>query len=62
MAYSNPEGTARIVDKIEIHRFDREPSIEGFRVAIFGVNDGRNSGDNEGCSAGPDAIRSWLYR
>jgi len=62
IAYSNPEGTARIVDKIEIHRFDHEPSIEGFRVAIFGVNDGRNSGDNEGCSAGPDAIRSWLYR
>ena len=60
--FSNAEGTARIADRIDIHRFDYQPSIEGCRVAIFGVNDGRNSGDNEGCAAAPDAIRSWLYR
>jgi formiminoglutamase len=60
--FSNAEGSARIADKIDVYRFDHEPSIEGCRVAIIGVNDGRNSGDNEGCSAGADAIRSWLYR
>jgi arginase family enzyme len=60
--FSNAEGSARIADRIEIHRFDHKPSIEGCRVAIFGVNDGRNSGDNEGCSAAPDSIRDWFYR
>ena len=60
--FSNAEGTSRIADRIDIHRFDYQPDIEGCRIAIFGVNDGRNSGDNEGCSAAPDAIRSWLYR
>ena len=44
--FGNPEGSARIADKIDIHRFDNKPSIEGCRVAILGVNDGRNSGDN----------------
>ena len=60
--FSNAEGTSRIADRIDIHRFDYQPDIEGCRIAIFGVNDGRNSGDNEGCSAAPDSIRSWLYR
>ena len=60
--FSNAEGSARIADRIEIHRFDHQPSIEGCRVAIFGVNDGRNSGDNEGCAAAPDSIRDWFYR
>lgn len=60
--FGNPEGSARIADKIDIHRFDNKPSIEGCRVAILGVNDGRNSGDNAGCSAGPDAIRNYLYK
>mgnify|MGYP000447234526 FL=1 len=60
--FSNAEGSARIADRIEIHRFDHQPSIEGCRVAIFGVNDGRNSGDNEGCAAAPDSIRDWFYK
>ncbi len=60
--YGNPEGSARIADKIDMHRFDHEPEVEGCRVAIIGVNDGRNSGDNEGCSGGPEAIRNHLYR
>ena len=60
--YGNPEGSARIADKIDMHRFDHEPEVEGCRVAIVGVNDGRNSGDNEGCSGGPEAIRNHLYR
>ena len=60
--FSNAEGVARIADRIEAHRFDHQPMLEGARVALFGVNDGRRSGDNEGCAAAPDAIREWLYQ
>ena len=60
--FSNSEGAARIADRIEVHRFDHRPGLEGVRVALFGVLDGRNSGDNEGCAAAPDAIRERLYR
>ena len=60
--FSNAEGVARIADRIEAHRFDARPMLEGARVAIFGVNDGRRSGDNEGCAAAPDAIREWFYQ
>ena len=60
--YGNAEGAARIVDRIEVHRFDNKPSVEGCRVALIGVSDGRSSGDNEGCSGGPDSIRTALYK
>ena len=60
--FSNAEGVARIADRIEAHRFDSRPMLEGSRVALFGVNDGRRSGDNEGCVGAPDAIRHWLYQ
>ena len=60
--FSNAEGVARIADRIEAHRFDSHPMLEGARVALFGVNDGRRSGDNEGCAGAPDAIRHWLYQ
>ncbi len=59
--FSNAEGVARIADRMETHRFDARPMLEGARVAIFGVNDGRRSGDNEGCAGAPDAVRQWLY-
>ena len=60
--FSNAEGVARIADRIEAHRFDSRPMLEGSRVALFGVNDGRRSGDNESCAGAPDAIRHWLYQ
>ena len=60
--FSNAEGVARIADRIEAHRFDARPMLEGARVAMFGVNDGRRSGDNEGCAGAADAIRHWLYQ
>ena len=52
--FSNAEGVARIADRIEAHRFDSRPMLEGARVALFGVNDGRRSGDNEGCAGAPE--------
>ena len=60
--YSNAEGAQRIADRIDVHRFDYRPELEGVKVALFGVLDGRKSGDNEGCSQGPQAIREFLYR
>lgn len=60
--FSNAEGTPRLAERIEVHRFDFRPQIEGAKVAIVGIQDGRRSGDNEGCATGPAAIREALYR
>ena len=27
--YGNPEGSARIAERIDMHRFDHEPEVEG---------------------------------
>ena len=40
---------------------DDFPNLEGFNVAILGVEEERYAVDNEGCKAGPDAIRHALY-
>ena len=37
------------------------PDLEGFQVAILGVEEERNAVDNEGCKDAPDAIRHALY-
>ncbi len=37
------------------------PELEGFQIAIIGVEEERYAVDNEGCKAGPDAIRHALY-
>lgn len=60
--YSNAEGAQRIAERIDVHSFEHRPELEGARVAIFGVLEGRKSGDNEGCSEGPQRIRECLYR
>lgn len=60
--YSNAEGSQRIAERIDVHSFEHRPQLEGARVALFGVMDGRKSGDNEGCSEGPQRIRECLYR
>ena len=60
--YSNAEGSQRIAERIDVHQFDHRPELEGARVALFGVMDGRKSGDNAGCSEGPARIREVLYR
>lgn len=60
--FSNAEGTPRLAERIEVHRFDFRPQIEGAKVALLGIQDGRRSGDNEGCATAPYAIREALYR
>lgn len=47
---------------IEIFKNEENfPNLEGFQVAILGVEEERYAVDNEGCKAGPDAIRHALY-
>jgi hypothetical protein len=48
--YTNADGSQRIADRMEVHRFDHQPELEGVKVVLFGILDGRKSGDNEGCS------------
>ena len=37
------------------------PNLEGYQIAILGVEEERYAVDNEGCKAGPNAIRHALY-
>ena len=37
------------------------PDLDSNQIAIIGVEEERNAIDNEGCKAGPDAIRHALY-
>ena len=37
------------------------PDLEGYQVAILGVEEERNAIDNEGCKDAPDVIRHALY-
>lgn len=41
---------------------DAFPGLENVDIAIIGVNEDRNSSDNEGCAHAPDHIRSFLYK
>jgi formiminoglutamase len=54
-------GNAGFPHNIEIHTESRLiKDISGFKVALIGVPDGRNS-PNNGSKSGPDAIRAQLY-
>ena len=47
---------------IEIFKNEENfPNLEGFQIAIIGVEEERYAVDNEGCKAAPDAIRHALY-
>jgi formiminoglutamase len=59
--FENLSGNAGFPHNIRIHTDNNSlKDISGFRVALLGVPDGRNS-PNQGSSAAPDAIRSKLY-
>lgn len=36
--------------------------LEGKKIAIIGVCEERNAGDNQGCAKGPDVIRRQFYK
>lgn len=46
---------------IDAHTASVFPELEGAQLAIFGVNEDRNSTNNEGCADGPDVIRKKFY-
>ncbi|MES2680177.1 MAG: formimidoylglutamase, partial [Bacteroidota bacterium] len=41
---------------------DNFPELEGIDLAIVGVGESRNSGNNGGCELAPDTVRTHLYR
>ncbi len=41
---------------------DNFPELEGIDLAIVGVRESRNSGNNGGCELAPDAVRTYLYK
>ena len=60
--FSNAEGVARIADRIEAHRFDSRPMLEGARVALLGSTMAADLGITKDVQVAPDAIRHWLYQ
>ncbi len=52
----------QIGNTITIYRNEESfPDLDGFKVALIGVEEERNAVDNEGCKDAPNAIRSALY-
>jgi len=48
-----------------LHCHDAErgfPDLDKVNVALIGVNEDRHALKNKGCAAGPDHVRSYLYR
>ncbi|MFH0866097.1 MAG: formimidoylglutamase [Bacteroidota bacterium] len=53
----------RIGDIIRSYRNeDGFPSLENIDIAVLGVNEDRNSQNNEGTAMAPDQVRKFLYR
>jgi formiminoglutamase len=44
------------------HQPDEFPELENIDIAIIGVAEGRNAGNNENCQLAPNAVRHFLYR
>ena len=55
-----------ILEELSKHLFGEGEEIkelgEQVHMVLFGVMDGRKSGDNEGCGGAPQSIRECLYR
>ena len=57
------QSSACLGEKIQIHSHQEGfPDLENVQIAIFGVNEDRNSQDNFGCGEGLYAIRTKLYQ
>ena len=53
----------QIGNTITIYKEGEEfPDLDGFQLAIIGVEEERNSFDNKGCKDAPNAIRKSLYQ
>ena len=57
------QSSACLGKKIQIHSHQEGfPDLENVQIAIFGVNEDRNSQDNFGCGEDLDAIRTKFYQ
>jgi len=45
-----------------MHTSDSFPELDEIDIAIVGVNESRNSGNNAGCNTAADAVRRYLYQ
>ena len=55
--------SSQIGNTITIYKEGEEfPDLNGFQLAIIGVEEERNSFDNKGCKDAPNAIRKSLYQ
>ena len=53
----------QIGNSITIYKDENEiPDLDGFELAIIGVEEERNSFNNKGCKDAPNAIRKSLYQ
>ena len=54
---------SQIGNSITIYKEGEEfPELDGYQLAIIGVEEERNSFDNEGCKDAPNTIRKSLYQ
>ena len=53
----------QIGNSITIYKDENEfPELDGYELAIIGVEEDRNSLNNKGCKDAPNAIRKSLYQ
>jgi arginase family enzyme len=60
-ALKDSGGVGSIGEIIEVND-GKMPELEGHKLAIIGVAEGRNTIENEGCVQGPQKIREQLYQ
>jgi len=61
LVFSSDQLPGALANHVRLH-LDQLPDLEGVKVAIFGVNDRRLDGLNQGASQGADACRKEFYR
>lgn len=52
----------KISDQVIFHKEDNFPSLEGIKIAIYGVRSSVGSPDNEGCKEAVSAFRESFYQ
>jgi len=61
--FSEKTRRRRIGDVVRAHSTERGfPDLEDIDIAIIGVEEDRNSCENDGCKEAPDQVREYLYR
>jgi formiminoglutamase len=53
--------SAQMLNRVSFFEGEME-ELEGKQIAIIGVNEDRNSVNNQGCASGPDVVRTYFYQ